>query len=165
MKSSQNCISDDIPARHFIFGGIGNPYFECRISTTRGSPPSLRTSIAVLDLRSMFMPLPHPISGGHRVCTGPSYEISPVAGIGSKKVPDSNAHYDHEDQDYEPSMHLLPPISLLAVEGRVRAVECRPYLNRVFQLTSTRCESTERPEESPSYRSGSLRQIIAHNIQ
>jgi hypothetical protein len=31
-----------------------------------------------------------------------------------EKVPDSNAHDDHEDQDYELSIHLLLPSAIVA---------------------------------------------------
>jgi hypothetical protein len=44
---------------------------------------------------------------------GPSYETqSRLPGSALKKVPDSNARDDHEDQDYEPNIHLLPLTSL-----------------------------------------------------
>jgi hypothetical protein len=47
---------------------------------------------------------------------GPSYETqSRLPGSALKKVPDSNARDDHEDQDYELSIHLLPPTSLTAL--------------------------------------------------
>jgi hypothetical protein len=53
---------------------------------------------------------------------GPSYETqSRLPGSALKKVPDSSAHDDHEDHDYEPSIHLLPPTSLTALRQMTRS--------------------------------------------
>jgi hypothetical protein len=44
------------------------------------------------------------------------------AGMGNRsflsKVPDSNAHEDREDQDYELSIHLLLPSAIVAQSAR-----------------------------------------------
>jgi hypothetical protein len=61
----------------------------------------------------------HCVSAGLRVWTGPSYEIQPrLPESALEKVPDSNAHDDHEDQDYEPSIHLLP----LGIRVRIETI-------------------------------------------
>jgi len=58
----------------------------------------------------------------------PSYETqSRLTGSALEKVPDSNAHDDHEDQDYEPSIHLLPLAICVRIETIAQSCfDCAP---------------------------------------
>jgi hypothetical protein len=73
------------------------------------------------------------------------------------KVPDSNAHEDHEDQDYELSIHLLLPSAIVA-QSNVNATHshgpCLATLGGLFFKDGSDSATVEKRNPPPALGMG-----------